>query len=95
MSHVTSLVIILNTLERIQVSLQADCLKLCKLLQAHTGMSLSQLGNAALRMYLINTIENDRAFRDLAFAMKTTPGSLADTKLKEMRKLDEKSPERG
>ena len=86
--------IIFNALERIQVSLQADCLKLCKLLQAHTGMSLSQLGNAALRMYLINTIEHDRAFRDLAFAMKTTPGSLADTKLKEMRKLDEKSPER-
>ena len=95
MTHVTSRVIILNTLERIQVSLQADCLKLCKLLQAHTGMSLSQLGNAALRMYLIHTIENDRAFRDLAFAMKTTPGSLADTKLKEMRKLDEKSHERG
>tara|TARA_B100001564_G_C20341878_1_gene534905 strand:- start:115 stop:255 length:141 start_codon:yes stop_codon:yes gene_type:complete len=46
-------------------------------------------------MYLINTIENDRAFRDLAFAMRTTPGSLADTKLKEMRKLDEKSNERG
>ena len=45
-------------------------------------------------MYLINTIENDRAFRDLAFAMKTTPGSLADNKLKEMRKLDEKGPER-
>ena len=94
MSHVTSVGLILNTLERIQVSLQADCLKLCKLLQAHTGMSLSQLGNAALRMYLINTIENDRAFRDLAFAMKTTPGSLADNKLKEMRKLDEKGPER-
>ena len=73
-------------MERIQVSLQADCLKLCKLMQAHSGMSLSQLGNAALRMYLINMIETDEGFRDLAFAMKTQPGSLVDTKLKEMKR---------
>ena len=75
-------------MERIQVSIQPDCLKLCKLLQAHTGQSLSQIGNAALRAYMIDTIENDKAFRALAMAMETEPGSLVDSKLREIKRFN-------
>ena len=75
-----------TAVERIQVSVERDCLKMCKLLQAHTGMSLSQIGNLAVREYMLKRITEDASFRALALAMETEPGSFADKKMKELRK---------
>ena len=65
-------------MDRIQISMETDCIKLVKLYQAHSGKSLSQIGNAALREYLINILAEDRDFRELAMAMKRETGSLVD-----------------
>ena len=68
-------------MDRIQISMETDCIKLVKLYQAHSGKSLSQIGNAALREYLINILAEDRDFRELAMAMKRETGSLVDVEL--------------
>lgn len=68
-------------MDRIQISMETDCIKLVKLYQAHSGKSLSQIGNAALREYLINILAEDSDFRELAMAMKRETGSLVDVEL--------------
>ena len=68
-------------MERIQISMETDWIKLIKLYQAHTGKSLSQIGNAALREYFIDVLTKDSDFRVLAMAMKREPGSRVDTML--------------
>ena len=68
-------------MDRIQISMETDCLKLVKLYQAHTGKSLSQIGNAALRKYFINILAEDSDFKELAMAMKRETGSLVDVEL--------------
>ena len=68
-------------MDRIQISMEPDCIKLVKLYQAHSGKSLSQIGNAALRAYLINILAEDSDFRELAMAMKRETGSLVDVEL--------------
>jgi hypothetical protein len=68
-------------MDRIQISMETDCLKLVKLYQAHTGKSLSQIGNAALREYFINILAEDSDFKELAMAMKRETGSLVDVEL--------------
>ena len=49
-------------------------------------MSISQIGNAAIREYVGRLIKEDAAFRALVLAMETTPGSLADRELGKLRK---------
>ena len=68
-------------MDRIQISMESDCVKLVKLYQAHSGKSLSQIGNAAIREYLINILAKDGDFRELAMAMKRETGSLVDVEL--------------
>lgn len=68
-------------MDRIQISMESDCVKLVKLYQAHSGKSLSQIGNAAIREYLINILAKDDDFRELAMAMKRETGSLVDVEL--------------
>ena len=68
-------------MDRIQISMETDCIKLVKLYQAHSGKSLSQIGNAALRAHLINILAEDSDFRELAMAMKRETGSLVDVEL--------------
>ena len=68
-------------MDRIQISMETDCIKLVKLYQAHTGKSVSQIGNAALREYLIDVLAKDSDFRVLAMAMRRETGSLVDAEL--------------
>ena len=72
-------------MERLQVSVEGDCFKMCKLLQAHTGKSISQIGQAALRAYVVRQVIEDEGFRKLALALETTPGSYAHRKMNALR----------
>ena len=55
---------------RLQVLLDDNCIKMCKMTCAHFGISLSQLANDAIKAHVVGLLVDDDEYYDFASGLK-------------------------